>query len=195
WTHLRHAAIVLATTPRRTSLPSPGRPISISGIRLQIAAMGCDLWISHNYRRNKGNRQEYNMTATAIASRSDMHQHRRVPVGVEEYRAFRRDGFLVVRQLVSPEQIDELRRHTEDLMAGRLPEQKARMGERDLSRDTGTTSQGLEAPPEHLSPEEKAQYFLRIHMLHRRLELHERYMLNPGVLDVLEVLIGPDVLA
>jgi ectoine hydroxylase-related dioxygenase (phytanoyl-CoA dioxygenase family) len=53
----------------------------------------------------------------------------------------------------------------------------------------------LEAPPENLSPEQKAQYFLRIHMLHRKLELHERYLLHPRVLDVLEVLIGPDVLA
>jgi len=32
-------------------------------------------------------------------------------------------------------------------------------------------------------------------MLHRQLELHERYMLHPRVLDVLEVIIGPDVLA
>ena len=45
------------------------------------------------------------------------------------------------------------------------------------------------------SPEEKAQFFLRIHMLHRKLELHERYMLHPRVLDVLECIIGPDVLA
>jgi len=36
---------------------------------------------------------------------------------------------------------------------------------------------------------------LRIHMLHRKLELHERYMLHPRVLDVLECLIGPDILA
>lgn len=116
-------------------------------------------------------------------------------VSVEEYSAFRRNGFLVVRDLVSPEEIAELRRHTDDLMQGRLPEQNRRMRERDINGDTGTTGQGLEAPPEHLSPEEKAQYFLRIHMLHRQLELHERYMLHPRVLDVLEAIIGPDVLA
>src|SRR5439155_9619427 len=89
----------------------------------------------------------------------------------------------------------ELRQHTEDLMQGRLPEQQSRMAERDVAQDTGTTGQGLEAPPAELSPLEKAQYFLRIHMLHRKLELHERYMLHPRVLDVLEALIGPDVLA
>jgi phytanoyl-CoA hydroxylase len=35
----------------------------------------------------------------------------------------------------------------------------------------------------------------RIHFLHRRLEIHERYLLHPRVLDVVEGLIGPDVLA
>jgi ectoine hydroxylase-related dioxygenase (phytanoyl-CoA dioxygenase family) len=117
-------------------------------------------------------------------------------VSVEQYAAFRRDGFLIVRQLVAPGEVAELRRHTDDLMQGRLPEQRGtRMAERDLARDGGVTVQGLEAPPEHLSPDERAQYFLRVHMLHRRLELHERYLLHPRVLDVLEVLIGPDVLA
>src|SRR5690349_16575523 len=32
-------------------------------------------------------------------------------------------------------------------------------------------------------------------MLHRQLELHERYLLHPGILDVLQALIGPDLLA
>lgn len=119
----------------------------------------------------------------------------RYQVLVEEYVRFRRDGFVIVRGLVSPDEIAELRQHTEDLMQGNLPEQRGTMSERDLSRDHGVTVQGLEKPPEHLSPEEKAQYFLRVHMLHRKLELHERYLLHPRVLDVLEVLIGPDVLA
>jgi phytanoyl-CoA hydroxylase len=35
----------------------------------------------------------------------------------------------------------------------------------------------------------------RIHMLHRRLGIHERFMLHPPVLDVVQALIGPDVLA
>ena len=117
-------------------------------------------------------------------------------VSVEEYRLFRQQGFLVVRGLVSPDEVAELKQHTEDLMQGRLPEQQAKsMAERDVSQDTGVTGQGLEAPPAHLSPVEKAQYFLRIHMLHRKLELHERYMLHPRVLDVLQAIIGPDVLA
>jgi phytanoyl-CoA hydroxylase len=114
---------------------------------------------------------------------------------VEQYRSFREKGFLVVAGLVSPQEIDELRQHTEDLMQGRLPEQTQQMADRDISQDTGVTMQRLEAPPAHLSAVEKAQHFLRIHMLHRRLALHERYLLHPRVLDVLECLIGPDVTA
>jgi ectoine hydroxylase-related dioxygenase (phytanoyl-CoA dioxygenase family) len=119
----------------------------------------------------------------------------RYRVSVEQYKQFRRDGFLVVRDLVASHEVDELRQHTEDLMQGRLPEQRCVMPGRDVARDSGTTIQGLEAPPAHLSPVEKAQHFLRVHMLHRQLPLHERYLLHPRVLDVLEVLIGPDVLA
>jgi chlorinating enzyme len=36
---------------------------------------------------------------------------------------------------------------------------------------------------------------LRIHMLHRRLEIHERYLLHPRIVDVVAGLVGPDVLA
>src|SRR5450759_798370 len=82
-------------------------------------------------------------------------------LSVEEYSTFRAQGFLVVKGLVSADEIGELRHHTEELMQGRLPEQlRSRMSERDPRGDTGVTTQGLEAPPEHLSPEEKAQYFL-----------------------------------
>jgi phytanoyl-CoA hydroxylase len=36
---------------------------------------------------------------------------------------------------------------------------------------------------------------LRIHMLHRQQEIHERYLLHPRIVDVVGGLIGPDVLA
>jgi phytanoyl-CoA hydroxylase len=119
----------------------------------------------------------------------------RVQISVGQYHAFRRDGVVLVRGLLNAAEIEELKQHTEDLMQGRLSEQRSTMAERDLTKDHGVTVQGLEAPPAHLSPIEKASYFLRIHMLHRKLALHEYYMLHPRVLDVLEVLIGPDVLA
>ena len=128
--------------------------------------------------------------SSAIAKQAERYR-----VSVEQYIRFRRDGFLIVPALVSQDEIAELRQHTEELMQGKLPQQTRQMSERDVSQDHGVSIQGLEAPPAHLSPEEKAQYFLRIHMLHRKLELHERYLLHPRVLDVLEVIIGPDVLA
>ena len=43
--------------------------------------------------------------------------------------------------------------------------------------------------------EGRLDHLLRIHMLHRRLEIHERYLLHPGIVDVVAALVGPDVLA
>jgi ectoine hydroxylase-related dioxygenase (phytanoyl-CoA dioxygenase family) len=127
------------------------------------------------------------IASSSPASSVDPHDRPdRYRVSVEQYARFRRDGFVIVPQLISQDAIGELREHTEQLMQGRLPEQQ-----QDLKTAHGHT---LRIPPD-LSPEERGQYFLRIHMLHRLLELHERYMLETRVLDVLEVLIGPDVLA
>src|SRR5829696_4605164 len=97
---------------------------------------------------------------------SAVDQSSRYRVSVDEYVRFRRDGFLVVPQLVTQEDVDILRHHTDGLMQGKLPEQRNTMAERDVSRDGGVTVQALEAPPAHLSAVEKAQYFLRLHMLH-----------------------------
>jgi phytanoyl-CoA hydroxylase len=36
---------------------------------------------------------------------------------------------------------------------------------------------------------------LRVHMLHRRQEIHERYLLHPRIVDAVAGLVGPDVLA
>lgn len=98
-------------------------------------------------------------------------------VSVQEYVAFREQGFLVVRGLVSRAEVAELAEHTDNLRHGReiIP--------------------GVPQPPAHLSPEERVQYWLRVHMLHRVSPIHERFLLHPRVLDVLEALIGPDVLA
>jgi len=119
----------------------------------------------------------------------------RYQVSVEQYVQFRQTGYLVVPNLVSQEEIAELQQHTEDLMAGRLPEQQGTRSKHLGSSGAAVLVNDFGAPPEGLSPQEKANFFLRIHMLHRKLALHERYMLHPRVLDVLEVIIGPDVLA
>jgi ectoine hydroxylase-related dioxygenase (phytanoyl-CoA dioxygenase family) len=121
----------------------------------------------------------------ATATKSET-KYEKFQLSVDEYLRFKTQGFLVVKGLVPPQDVQELREHTDDLMNGRLPEQQA-----NFITAHGHTLQ----IPEHLSPEEKVQHFLRIHMLHRHLELHERYLLHPRVLDALEGLIGPDISA
>lgn len=101
----------------------------------------------------------------------------RYRVSVDEYRFFRREGYLVVRGLVPLSDVGELLAHTEDLIYGRVE------------------VEGVEAPPHGATMRELEQRLLRIHMLHRRLEIWERFLLHPRVLDVVEALIGPDVLA
>ncbi len=123
-------------------------------------------------------------------------------VSADEFRHFRQHGYLIVRGLVPPADVAALDEHTVDLMAGELPEQRAMdevdpTGQRGTSGHRGETNtlRHLFRPPAHYTPAQKAAFFLRIHMLHRQLPLHERFLLHPRVLDVLEALVGPDVLA
>ena len=67
----------------------------------------------------------------------------RYRVSVSEYIAFRRNGFLVVPGLVSPEEITELREHTEDLMQGRLPPPSRQMSARAPSEARGVAEELL----------------------------------------------------
>ncbi|MGH2388002.1 MAG: phytanoyl-CoA dioxygenase family protein [Chloroflexota bacterium] len=103
--------------------------------------------------------------------------YERYHLSVREYITFHQQGFLIIRGLVSPEDVAALRRHSEDLMHGKME------------------VPGLEPPPPGATPAELERRYLRIHMLHRVLEIHERFLLHPRVLDVLEALIGPDVMA
>jgi len=112
-----------------------------------------------------------------VAEVKPQRPYERYRLSVHDYVTFHRQGFLIVRGLVPPEDIEELVHHSEDLMYGRAP------------------VPGLEPPPPDASPAEVERRYLRIHMLHRVLEVHERFLLHPRVLDVLEALIGPDVMA
>ena len=98
-------------------------------------------------------------------------------VSVNEYTAFREQGFLIVRNLISRNDVRELKVHTDDVLAGR------------------ESFPGVPPAPSHLSPNEIAKYWERVHMLHRVSPIHERYLLHPRILDVLAAIIGPDVLA
>ena len=101
----------------------------------------------------------------------------RYRVKVDEYIFYRRNGYLIVRNLLAPDEVDELLTFASDLLYGRelLP--------------------GMEPPPPDATEEQLFSRFSRIHMLHRVHPIAERYLLHPRVLDVLEALIGPDVLA
>lgn len=102
--------------------------------------------------------------------------HEQYRVAVEQYKAFRRDGFLHVAGLVAREEVAQLARLTEDMMAGQQ------------------TMPGIPAPPDDLTESERRLYYDRIHMPHRTSAIAERFLLHPRVVDVLEALIGPDVL-
>jgi len=97
-------------------------------------------------------------------------------VSVEEYRTFRATGFLLARGVVLPEHVAELSRHCDDLLSERI----------DVSDFVHMPAGKPKAIHELLH---------RIHMGHQRLELWERYLLYPRVLDIVAALTGPDVAA
>jgi chlorinating enzyme len=105
------------------------------------------------------------------------HRVDRYHVSVNEYIHYQRNGYLAVRDLVSQDEVAELKQHAMDLFYGR------------------TTMAGIQPPPPDATEEELLKRFTRVHMLHRNDAMSERFMLHPRVLDVLEVLMGPDVLA
>ncbi|MDE2775892.1 MAG: phytanoyl-CoA dioxygenase family protein, partial [Chloroflexota bacterium] len=103
--------------------------------------------------------------------------HEPYQVRVDEYKSFRRDGYLVVRGLVAPAEAREWAEFTDDMMAGRR------------------AMPGLPTPPGDATEAERRGFYERIHMPHRTCEIAERFLLHPRVVDVLEALIGPDILA
>ena len=103
--------------------------------------------------------------------------HEQFQVRVEDYRAFRRDGFLHITGLVAPDEVADLAAFTDDMMAGKA------------------SIPGIPGPPAYATETERRSHYERIHMPHRACEIAERFLLHPRIVDVLEALIGPDVLA
>lgn len=101
-------------------------------------------------------------------------------VTVDQRRFFGRNGYLKIESLLAPEEIDELGEHAMNLAMGRV----------DFSKLEGVTPRC-----EGNSPGAMEDMFFRFIQFHRHLPLHEKYMLHARILDVLEVLIGPDVMA
>lgn len=101
----------------------------------------------------------------------------RYRVTTEEYVRYQRGGYLVVRDLVPHDDVKNFQQHAMDLFYGRA------------------SVPGVEPPPSNATQEDLVKRFTRVHMLHRVDEVSEQFFLHPRVLDVLEALIGPDVLA
>ncbi len=101
----------------------------------------------------------------------------RYKVAVREYKEYQRHGFIVVPSLVAPEEVEELKGHAMDILEGRVP------------------LEGVEPADPGASQEELRRRVTRVHMLHRLDPVSERFLLHPRVLDVVEALVGPDVLA
>ena len=101
----------------------------------------------------------------------------RYRVKVAQYIDYHRDGFIVVRGLASRDVVDELKCYADDMLYGRIDAPGAR--------------------PLHFESTQAERYarFSRIHMIHRHHAVAEKHFLYPPVIDVLEALIGPDVLA
>lgn len=100
----------------------------------------------------------------------------RYRVSVDEYVHYHSQGFLIVPHLVAEEEVEELLHHAMAIWEGKV------------------SLPGVEPPPPQATPEQLLRRFTRIHMLHRVDAVSERFLLHPRILDVLEALIGPDVL-
>lgn len=117
------------------------------------------------------------MLAIPTIAQAEKSGQARYRVSVEQYRTFGREGYLIVRGLVPPEDVAVFIRHTDDVLAGREP------------------LPGAHHVIRGWSSEEAERAFNRTFMPHLRHPLHEQFLLHPRVLDVLEALIGPDVMA
>ncbi|SDO23155.1 chlorinating enzyme [Paenibacillus sp. yr247] len=105
-------------------------------------------------------------------------RHDRFLVNVKEYAQYHRDGYLIVKGLLSKEDIAEL------------------YGLAEETRNKNKERAANIADPNNKDPlkEEFAQA-TRVHMISRLNAAAERGLLHPRVLDVIEALIGPDVYA
>lgn len=95
----------------------------------------------------------------------------------QDYRTIREKGFLKIEQLLPDADIREVSSHMDDVMQGL------------------DTAPGFPQFEGSMTAAERAAAFNRIHNAHRVHPLHERFLLHPRILDVVEQLNGPDVLA
>ena len=99
---------------------------------------------------------------------------------LDQRHFFGTQGYLKVEGLLSEEDLRELDHHSMDMALGQI----------DFSELEGVTPRS-----EGSTPADMEDKFFRFIQFHRHLEIHERFLLHLRILDVLETLIGPDVMA
>ena len=98
----------------------------------------------------------------------------------DQRRFYGQQGYLKVEGLLTPEEARELDQYSMNLALNNV----------DFSK-----LEGLNPRNEGTTPADMEDKYFRFIQFHRHLEIHERYMLHPRLLDVLEALIGPDLMA
>ena len=98
----------------------------------------------------------------------------------DQRRYFGQHGYLRIEGLLTPEERSELDQHSMNLALNKV----------DFSK-----LEGLNPRNQGATPADMEDKYFRFIQFHRHLEIHERYLLHPRILDVLEALIGPDLMA
>lgn len=98
----------------------------------------------------------------------------------EQRHLYGRNGYLKIEGLLAPEELGELDQHSMDLALNKV----------DFSK-----LEGLNPRSEGTTPADMEDMYFRFIQFHRHMAIHERYILHPRILDVLEALIGPDLMA
>ncbi len=114
------------------------------------------------------------------ASPGETSDREKFQVSLNERHFFGCNGYLKVKGLLSDAELRELDEHSMKLLQNKV----------DLSQ-----IKGLEPRNDCTSPADIEEKYFRFIQFHRHLEIHERFMLHPRVLDVMEALIGPDLMA
>jgi hypothetical protein len=94
-----------------------------------------------------------------------------------DYRRLNETGFLKVSGLIPQADTQELSDHMDNVLVGK------------------ETAPGFPTIDPSMTDAERLAAFSRIHNAHRVHPLHERFLLHPRILDILEQLMGPDILA
>ncbi len=108
-----------------------------------------------------------------------LNQRLRYSVSVDEYTFYHRQGYLIVKGLMAKDETQELSAWMDGVYRG------------DINLD----HLSHEAKWQGNEPKKERIAGSRLHMPHRHNATAERGLLHPRVVDVLEALIGPDVLA